>query len=109
MQAVNGAANFLGRSLTPECGNLTRSIKAVSALVIVVILIAFVFLTTAIVYNYVKKVKEDDKDKQATLDKKAKLVGGLTIASMVVLGVALLSAIWQYAAVSRTAKACLPG
>lgn len=107
MQAASGASNFLSRSLTPECGNLTRSIKASSAVVIIIILIAFVLLTTAVVYNYVKQVK-DDSDKQTNQDKKAKLVGGMTIASIVVLGIGLLSSIWQYTAVSRTAKACLP-
>lgn len=107
MQAASGAANFLSRSLTPECGNLTRSIKASSAVVIIIILIAFVLLITAVVYNYVKQVK-DDSERQANLDKKAKLVGGMTIGSMVMLGIALLSSIWQYTAVSRTAKACLP-
>lgn len=107
MQAANGAANFLSRSLTPECGNLTRSIKASSAVVIIIILIAFVLLTTAVVYNYVKQVK-DDANKQTNQDKKAKIVGGMTIATIVVLGVGLLSGIWQYTAVSRASKACLP-
>lgn len=108
MQAASGAGNFLSRNLTPECGTLARSIKASSAVVIVIILIAFVLLTTAVVYNYVKQIKDDDKDRQINQDKKAKLVGGMTIASMVMLGIALLSSIWQYTAVSRTAKACLP-
>lgn len=107
MQAASGAANFLGRALTPECSNLTRSIKSSSAVVIVIILISFILLTTAVIYNYLKQIKDGD-DHDANQAKKSKLVGGLTIASMVIMGIGLLSSIWQYTAVSRTAKACLP-
>lgn len=102
-----GPANFLGRALTPECTGLTKSIKVSSAIVIVVIFIAFVLLTAAVVYNYVKQIK-NDADKDSNDAKKKKLVGGMTISSIVVLGVALLSSIWQYTAVSRTSKLCLP-
>lgn len=107
MSLNSGPANFLGKALTPECSNLTRSIKASSMLVIFVILAAFILLTAAVVYNYVKKIPTGT-NQESEENKKKKVVGGMTIASIVILGVAVLSSIWQYTAVSRTSKLCLP-
>lgn len=76
-------------------------------IVIIVLLIAFVLLTGSIVYNYVKKIASD-ANKDANENKKKKIVGGMNIASVVVLAIGLLSSIWQYTAVTRTSKLCLP-
>lgn len=107
MSLNNGPANFLGKALTPECGNLTRSIKWSSMIVIIVLLVAFILLIGAIIYNYVKKIPSDTNQKDNE-NKKKKIVGGMTIGSVVVLGIGLISSIWQYTAVSKTSKLCLP-
>lgn len=84
-------------------------------------MIAFVLLSAALIYNYVKKTNTpvamaaggssgssggqgDSHNAETT---KKKVVNGLTIASLSVLLVSLLSSIWQYAIVSKAADTCI--
>lgn len=91
---------------TPECSNLSRGVKFSSLITIVVVLVAFVLLGSALIYNYTKKVP-DGNDAAATDKKKKQIIGGLTIASVVMLGVSLIVAIWQYVIVAKAMNQCL--
>lgn len=73
-----------------------------SLVTMIVVLIAFVLLGSAIGYNYMKKTANDTE-----ADKKKKVVGGLNISAVVVLGLALLAGIWDYSVVSKTVNNCL--
>lgn len=93
-------------AITPECQNIAKSIKFSSLITIVVVLIAFVLLGAALIYNYVKKIPTGAEAAEKEAAKK-KVISGLTIASLVVLGISLVVAIWEYAIVSKAADVCL--
>lgn len=89
-------------ALTPECSQLSQSIKLSATVLMVVIGLALILLVSAIIYNYVKKTTTPEEDA-----KKDKMISYMSIASTVVIGVGLLTSIWQYSTASRTATACL--
>lgn len=76
---------------------------------IVVCLIAFVLLGGATLYNYMRKPKTGADAAAIAADEtsKKKVVGGLTIASLVFLGISLLAGVWQYTIASKTINHCL--
>lgn len=109
---MSATVGRLRSAATPECGNLSKSIKISSLITMIVILIAFVLLGTAIGYNYIKKTTttkagSTEQDTSMTDDKKKKIVGALNISAVVVLGLALLSGVWEFSVVSRTVNNCL--
>jgi uncharacterized protein YpmB len=103
---MSGVTGRIRSAATPECANLSKGVKFSSLIAIVVVLIAFVLLGSALIYNYTKKIPEGTE--AAAADKKKKqIIGGLTIASVVALGVSLVVDIWQYVIVSKAVNQCL--
>lgn len=76
-----------------------------SLVTMIVVLIAFILLGTAIGYNYMKKAGTTATD--ANDEKKKKIVGALNISAVVVLGLALVAGIWEFSIVSKTINQCL--
>lgn len=93
-------------SLTPECGNLSRSVKLSSLVNLVLGLLAFVMLGAALLYNYMKKIPSGDGSAAAETSKK-KIVGNLTIAGLVTTGLQFVVSVWSYAIASKTINQCL--
>lgn len=93
-------------AITPECSSLSRSIKYVSLISMIIVLVALVILVSGIIYNYMKKVP-NGADAAAVEDKKKKVVGSVTITAAVVVALSLITSIWEYAVVSKTANQCL--
>lgn len=75
-------------------------------LTIIVVLVAVVLLSAALIYNYVKKIPAGNNAADGETAKK-KVVSGLTISSLAVLVVSLLASIWEYAVVSKAADTCI--
>lgn len=102
-------SSALGRAksaITPECQNISKSVKFSALVVIVIVLVAFVLLAAAMIYNYTKKIPAGTNADAAEASKK-KVISGLTIASLVVLGLSLLVSLWQYAIVSKAVDTCI--
>lgn len=89
-------------ALTPECNQLLKSVKLSATVLVILIGLALLLLAAAIVYNYAKKTEHTDQD-----DKKEKIIGYMSIAATVTIGVSLLASIWQYSVASRTSAVCL--
>lgn len=112
MSASNISRSGLAQSavnyMTPECARLGGSIKMVSIVGLVMIVLALILIIAGIVYNYVKKTTGQTTDEtKANEDKKQKLVGGLTITGAVFLAVTSLIQVWQYSVASKVANQCI--
>lgn len=104
--SATAAFNRARAVITPECQNIAKSIKFSSLLTIFVVLVAVILLASALIYNYVKKIPTGTNAGEGEATKK-KVVGGLTIASLVVLVISLLTSIWEYAVVAKAADTCI--
>lgn len=103
---MSGVGGRIRSAITPECANLSKGVKVSSLIAIVVVLIAFVLLGSALIYNYTKKIPEGSE--AANADKKKKrIIGGLAIASVIALGISLVVDIWQYVIASKAVNQCL--
>lgn len=99
MSTLSGRAKA---ALTPECNQLSKSIKLSATVLLVVIGLGLILLVMATFYNYMKKTETTEED-----NKKEKLIGYLSIASTLIIGVDLLASMWQYSIASRTTAVCL--
>lgn len=89
-------------ALTPECNQLSKSIKLSAITLMVVIGLALILLVVAIIYNHMKKTTSTEED-----SKKDKIISYMSIAATVVIGVGLLASMWQYSIASKTTAVCL--
>lgn len=94
-------------AITPECNNLSRSIKNISMFNMILLFISLVVLLGAVLYNYLKKVPSGT-DAGTVENKKKKVVGAATITSTVLLAISFLTSVWDYVIAAKTANQCLP-
>lgn len=93
--------------LTPECGNLRKTVKMATMMTLVMVSIVCILLLIAIIYNYVKKIPNPDTNNEEA--SKKKVVGGLTIAALVVSIPTVLGAVWSLTIANKAWKACETG
>lgn len=99
-------------ALTPECENLSKSLKLTSLITLVLTSIATILLLVAIIYNYVKRSKGTTRADAGTSnstdeEKTAKIVGALSISGSVAVALTFLLKIWDFTVAAKTAKTCL--
>lgn len=106
------STKFMGSSaiqkITPACSNLARSVKMVSVLNLILVIVAAVLLIAAIIYNYTRKTESTDADEQTRNElSKKKVIGALTITGVVLVVLASLSSVWNYSVLSKAVKTCI--
>lgn len=102
------SAALLSR-MAPECQQMGRSIKTVSMVLFLMVLVAFVLMIVAIIYSHVKNnnTNNDAQERATTDENKKKVVAGLTLSSTVILAISTFVALWQVNVSGKTAKLCL--
>lgn len=104
----NGLLATATRYITPECSNLSKSIKMSSMFSLILIILTLILLIAAIVYNYVKKTPVGSSvDASKDEDNKKKVIGGLVITSTVISALAAAISAWSFGIVGKAANTCI--
>lgn len=98
----SGVGARIRGAITPECSNLSKSIKMTSLLSLIFIVICMIILVVAISFNYFKKVGTG-----FTEDKKRSVLNGMLYGAAGVALISTLVSIWQYSVAAKTVKSCL--
>jgi hypothetical protein len=98
--------------ITPECENLTKSLKWSSLFSLILLTISLILLFVAVIYNYVKKTTVNSSGggqapSQDEEEKKQKVIAGLSITSVISVSIAFLIKIWDFTIATKTVKTCL--
>jgi hypothetical protein len=117
----------ISRALSPECDNLSKTVKMTSLISLVVLVIAFLLIVFALLYNYMQKphsnpvisnptatdrqqqqpAMEDAHDNNTMTDKQQKLLHGMSIATSAAVVIDLIAKLWDYKVSAKTIKLCL--
>lgn len=89
-------------AITPECGNLSKSIKMASLVSLAFIFICLIILIAAIAFNYLKKVGNS-----FTEEKKRDIINGMLYGAAAIALISTLASVWQYSVAGKTVKSCL--
>jgi len=105
--STSAGINRMRNAITPECENLGKSIKVSALIVLIILIIVIILMVAAIVYNHMKQTVTDADRAEDEDKKKNKIIGGLSIGSVVVLAIGTLAGIWQYVVAAKVANVCL--
>lgn len=108
--AVGALGARLRNAITPECANLSKTIKLSALILLILITVMIVILLSALAYNHMKKTtgvgltEAEEVEEEA---KKTKVISSLSSTNVGVMAMALVASIWLNSSAAKTAKTCL--